>query len=112
MLGIFKIALRLRDGHIFLWQSVKILNVFNIFNFEADFLENENFFKKLEYSFLVESTEIENVSFPYKTATSETNVKTNVTNVSLVTKNGPITKNGVFYFLFFLEILFQFNNLL
>ena len=35
------------------------------------------FFKKLEYSFLVESTKIENASFPYKTAISEANVKTN-----------------------------------
>ena len=50
---------------------------FQYFNFETDFLENENFFKKLEYCFLVENTKIENVSFPYKTAISEANVKTN-----------------------------------
>ena len=36
---------------------------FQYFNFETDFLEN---FKKLEYRFLVESTKIENASFPYK----------------------------------------------
>ena len=36
------------------------------------------FFKKLEYRFLGEtSTKIENTSFPFKTALSETNVKTN-----------------------------------
>ena len=34
------------------------------------------FFKKLEYCFLVESTKIENATFPYKTALSEANVKT------------------------------------
>ena len=34
-------------------------------------------FKKLEYRFLVETTEIENTSFPFKTALLETNVKTN-----------------------------------
>ena len=34
-------------------------------------------FKKLEYRFLVESTKIENASFPYKTAISEANVETN-----------------------------------
>ena len=34
-------------------------------------------FKKLEYQILVESTKIENAPFPYKTATSEANVKTN-----------------------------------
>ena len=40
---------------------------FQYFNFETDFLENENPFKKLEYRFLVESTKTENASFPYKT---------------------------------------------
>ena len=34
-------------------------------------------FKKLELRFLVESTKIENTSFPYKSAVSEANVKTN-----------------------------------
>ena len=33
--------------------------------------------KKLEYCFLVESNNIENASFPFKTATSEANIKTN-----------------------------------
>ena len=37
----------------------------------------KTFFKKLECRFLVETTEIENTSFPFKTAMSETNVKTN-----------------------------------
>ena len=37
----------------------------------------KTFFKKLEYRFLVETTEIENTSFLSKTALSETNVKTN-----------------------------------
>ena len=34
-------------------------------------METKTFFKKLEYGFLVESTKIGNVSFPYKTAMSE-----------------------------------------
>ena len=29
VLGIFKIAFRLRDRHVFMWQSVKVSNVFN-----------------------------------------------------------------------------------
>ena len=33
--------------------------------------------KKLEYRFFVESTKIENTSFPYKTAILEASVKTN-----------------------------------
>ena len=39
----------------------------------------KTFFKKLEYSFLVESTKIEDASFPYKTTISEAHVKTNRT---------------------------------
>ena len=41
------------------------------------FLKMKTFFKKLEYHFLVERTKIENASFPYKTAKSEANIKTN-----------------------------------
>ena len=37
----------------------------------------KNFFKKLEYHFLVEITKTENASFPHKTSTSEANVKIN-----------------------------------
>ena len=49
---------------------------FQYFNFEADFLENENLFQKTGVPFFVESTKIENTSFRYKTAISEANVKT------------------------------------
>ena len=41
------------------------------------FWKNKTFFKKLEYRILVEVTKIENTSFPFKTALSEANVKTN-----------------------------------
>ena len=47
---------------------------FQYFNFETNFLKE---IKKLGYRFLVESTKIENASFPYKFAISEANVKTN-----------------------------------
>ena len=48
---------------------VAISGNFEHFDFETDFQENEKtFFKKLEYRFLVESTKIENVSYPCKTA--------------------------------------------
>ena len=50
---------------------------FEYYNFETDFLENENLSKKkLDYRFLVESTKIENTSLPYKIALSEANFKT------------------------------------
>ena len=35
------------------------------------------FFKKLEHCFLIGSIKIENASFPYKSAISEGNIKTN-----------------------------------
>ena len=41
------------------------------------FWKAKTFFKKLEYRFLVETTKIENTSFPFKTALSEANIKTN-----------------------------------
>ena len=50
---------------------------FQYLNFETDFLENESFFRKTRVLFLDESTKIENASFPYRTAISEANVKTN-----------------------------------
>ena len=69
--GIFKIALRLRDRHIFIRQLLDILTVFNTFTLQQILWIKKTFFKKLEYRFLVESTEIENTSFPYNTAMSE-----------------------------------------
>ena len=40
-------------------------------------MKNENLFQKNEYSFLVESTKIENVIFPYKNTVSKANRITN-----------------------------------
>ena len=50
---------------------------FNTLTLKQIFWKMKTFFKKLEYCFLVETTEIESTSFPFKTALSETNVKTN-----------------------------------
>ena len=77
VLEIFKIVLRLRDRYVFMWQSVKISNVFNTLTLKQIFWKTKTFFKKLEYRFLVETTKIENTSFPFKTALSEANAKTN-----------------------------------
>ena len=60
-----------------MWQSVKILNVFNTLTLKQIFRKTENFFEQLDYKFLVERTKIESASFPYKTAISEANVRTN-----------------------------------
>ena len=50
---------------------------FQYFKFETDSLENENVFQITRVAFLVRHTNIEKASFPYKTAISEANVKTN-----------------------------------
>ena len=83
---------------------------FQYFNFETGLLENENHFQKLEYRFLVESTKIENASFPYKTAISEANAKAN----KMVTTKCTYHKERSFAcnYLIFLKNLFQFKNLL
>ena len=60
-----------------MWQSVQVLNVFNTLILKQIFWKTKIFFKKLEHLFLVESTKIENTSFPYKTDISEAIVKTN-----------------------------------
>ena len=86
-----------------MWQSVKVLNVFNTLTLKQIFWKTKTFFKKLEYRFLVESTKIENASFPYKTAISEANVKT---------QNGEYKIDRVLPVTNFLKILFQFWNLL
>ena len=74
------------------------------------FWKTKTFFKKLEYYFLVESIKIENALFPYKTAISEANVKTN----KMVTTKWTHQNERSFasnYFIF-LKILFQYKNLL
>ena len=110
VLWIFKIVLRLRDWHIFIWQSVKILNVFDTLALKQISWKTKNFFEKLEYRFPVESTKIENASFPCKTAISEANVKTNrMASAKLIYhKQRSFASN---YFIF-LKILFPFNNFL
>ena len=72
-----KIDLRLRDRHVFMWQSVKVSKVFNTLTLKRIFWKTKTFFKKLEHNLLVEPTKIEKTPFPFKTALSEANVKTN-----------------------------------
>ena len=63
VLGIFKIALHLRDRDVFRWQSAAILNFFNSSTLKQIFWKMKTFFKNLEYGFLVESTKIANASY-------------------------------------------------
>ena len=110
VLGISKIALRLRDRHDFMWQSVKVSDVFNTLTLEQIFWKTKTFFKKLEYSFLVQAAKIEITPFPFKTALLEANVKTN----RMATTKWTYNKEWSFasnYFIF-LGNLFQFWKLL
>ena len=60
-----------------MWKLLGILNFFNTLTLRQIFWKTQTLFKKLEYRFLVESTKIENPTFPHKTALPEANVKTN-----------------------------------
>ena len=74
-----------------MWQSLEILTVFNTLTLEQIFWITKTFFKKLDYRLVVESTKIKKASWPYKTAMSEANFKTN----KIGDEKVPITKNGV-----------------
>ena len=85
---------------------MKVLNVFNTLTLIQIFWKTKAFFKNLEYRFLVETTKIENTLFPFKTALSEANVKTN----RMATTKWTYHKEWSFAsnYLIFLENLFQF----
>ena len=74
------------------------------------FSKTKTFFKKTGVPFLDESIKIENASFPFKTALSEINVKTN----RIVSTKLTCHKERIFgsnYFIF-LKILLQLKNLI
>ena len=85
---------------------MKIANVFNTLTLEQIFWKTKLFFKKLEYRFLVETTDIENASFPFKADLSEANAKTNRVATTKWTfhKEWSFARN---YFVF-IKNLFQF----
>ena len=91
VLGIFKITLRLRDRHVFMWQSLEILTDFNILTLKQIFWKTKTFFKRLDYRFSVESTKIENASFHKKLTYQQPMLR----KMEWWLQNGPISKNGV-----------------
>ena len=97
-------ALRLRDQHVFMWQSAKMLNVFSTLTLKQIFWKAKAFFRKMKHFFLVEGSKIENTSFPYKTETSEANVKTNkmVTTKWTYHKERSFASNYVIFLLYHL----------
>ena len=81
--GIFRMALPsrrndaicllgLRHRHIFMWQSLQILNIFKALTLKQVFVKP--FFEKLEYHCLVESTTIESALLLCKTSFSKASV--------------------------------------
>ena len=87
---------------------MKVLNVSNTLTFIQIFWKTKTFFEKQENRFLVETTEIENTSFSFKTALSEGNVKTN----RMATTKWTYHKSGVLpaTALFFRKIYFSFST--
>ena len=73
VLGIFKLALRLRDRHIFKFrhirQSLEIIHAFKTLTLMQVFWKTKIFLKNF---FLVESTTIESTIFQYKTCHAKT----------------------------------------
>ena len=88
---------------------LEILSVFNTLTLQQIFRKTKNFSKKLECCFFVESTKIESATFPYKTALSEANVKTN----RIGSTKWSYSNDRSFpikYFNFSEKILFHFKN--
>ena len=60
-----------------MWQSLEIFNIFNAITLNPVFCKTKTFSETLEYHILVKSAAIGSWTFPYKTALSKVNVKTN-----------------------------------
>ena len=76
---------------------MKVSNVLNTLTLKQIFRKKKIIFEKLEYRFLVEATKIENTSFPFKTALSEANVKTNRVATTKWTKGGVLPVTTLFF---------------
>ena len=94
VIGIFKVALLLRDTHLFMWKSLEILSVFIALTVKQIFWKTQALFKKLGYLLLVESTKTGNAAFLYKTALS-VGKKPMFIQIEWEVQNEPITKNDV-----------------
>ena len=103
--GIFKIALRLRDRHVFKWQSVKILK-FSILYVWNRFSGKQKLFSKtgVQYFYLKALT-LKTHHFHTKLS----NQKQMLWQIKWWLQNRPITKNGVFPVTTLLFWKFYFN---
>ena len=97
----------------FLYETITgNFECFQDFNFKKNPKKENLFFRKLENSFVVESITIESVTYPYpyKTAPSEANVKTNRMGSAKWTYHKEHSFASIFFI--FVKILFQYKNLL
>ena len=102
VLGIFKIALRLRDQHVFIWQLVEILNVFNALTLKQIFCKMKIYLKKTVFQ--LEAPKLKthhcHTKLPYR--------KPMLRQIEWWVQNWPVTKYEVLPVttLLFLKILF------
>ena len=66
-------------------------SIFNTLTLKQIFSKTKFFSEKIEHRFSIESTQIENASFPYKSTISEVNVNAN----RIVSTKRTFHKNGV-----------------
>ena len=88
-----KIGMFFFDDHCRFW-TFSILWLWNKFS------EKARTYYETGVPFLVESTTIENATFPYKMPSQKPMLR----QIELVVQNGSITKDGVFHYFFFLKI--------
>ena len=91
ILGIFKIALCLRDQHAFMWQSLGILTYFNAWTLKQILWKKKIFFKNLKYRFVVQSSKIKTQHFYTKPPCQKPMFR----QIEWGVQNEPIAKNGV-----------------
>ena len=73
-------------------RSLEILHIFNTLTSKQIFWKTANFFKKLKYHFLVESTKIEKAQHFHTIMPCQMPI---LKQIEWGVQNGPITKNGV-----------------
>ena len=107
VLGIFKLALRLIDRHVFMWQSVEILKVFDTLPWKKIFWKTQTVFKKLEYRFLV--IRLKTQHFHTKLLSQKPVLR----QIEWGAQNATVAKKRTFASncFIFSKILFQFKNL-
>ena len=102
--GIFKIALRLRNQHVFRRQSLAILIVLNALTLKQVFWKTKAFLEKLQYCFSVESTRLKAQNLYTKLPCQRPTLKKNI----MGSRKWPCLYFWTFYFslrIFYKEVI-------